>query len=907
MANGHGGSRPGSGRKPLTAEEKAARRAARRAATAMVGTAAAVNAEAARRALGDPAGTGTALATIPKKRAGGDAKARAAASSLEKARAFIRLTDMSNAAAERRRQRRQVDPFQLPSFPPMSTPKRRNLRMAMDQNLQWASNEWAAGAGAYLGGVAAEGLIFLGYPYLSELAQRPEYRTFSETIADDATRSWIDFELTGTPPELQGRAREDEEDPEGAPDRREQRLKAAGKMAKVKEIKDEMARLELRDHMYAVCRDDGFYGRSHLYVDLGVNLDGGGDEELKAPIGNGRDELSRGKVGKGSLKALKVIEPVWTYPTTYNAINPLRHDWYNPQVWYVMGKEIHSSRLLPFIGHPVPDLLKPAYSFGGVSLSQLAKPYVDIWLKTRKSIGDLIHAFSVMVLPTDMSTMVQPGGSAEMYARADAFNALRDNNSIFMINKNTEDFKNVSVPLSGLHELQAQSQEHMCVQAGTRITTTRGQIPVEDVNTADLVLTRAGFSPIKWVGVTGLADTLVEIEAGDSVLRVTEEHPIWSESTNAFVSARNVSPSHHLVALKTIVQVSTANQSRGAVGGGGEQSLDTTGIRRPADSFIASCGKRIEAQYQMAMRSITRMMMERTIAGIILSSSRVQSTWSGTAASAALSSASMPSSAHAAERLSPRLGRGLSIVLAHARRALTSFVMDGSPSRPTPRAVNAAEQSSRPSGKASLSFVLARACSVPVGRVATISVPRQPVYDIEVDGPPEFFANGILVHNSSVSRIPLVKLTGISPSGLNASSEGELRSYYDTIAAYQNRFMRPHLTRVLNFVQLSLYGEIDPEITFIFKPLWEMSEKEKSELQKADAERDQVYVDMGAIAPKEVRQHIVDDPELPYSDLDPDDVPELREEEEEGLVPRGSGRAVEGLLEEGPGAGTGPK
>jgi hypothetical protein len=39
----------------------------------------------------------------------------------------------------------------------------------------------------------------------------------------------------------------------------------------------------------------------------------------------------------------------------------------------------------------------------------MAKPYVDIWLTTRQSVADLIHSFSVMVLMTDLSTLMQPG------------------------------------------------------------------------------------------------------------------------------------------------------------------------------------------------------------------------------------------------------------------------------------------------------------------------------------------------------------------------------------------------------------------------------------------------------------------------------------------------------------------
>ena len=81
------------------------------------------------------------------------------------------------------------------------------------------------------------------------------------------------------------------------------------------------------------------------------------------------------------------------------------------------------------------------------------------------------------------------------------------------------------------------------------------------------------------------------------------------------------------------------------------------------------------------------------------------------------------------------------------------------------------------------------------------------VYDIQVAHGhlPEFFANGICVHNST---------------------DGTMRAYYDTISGYQNRFERPNLTKVINFIQLSLWGEIDPEISFEFEPLWEMSEKE---------------------------------------------------------------------------------
>ena len=41
------------------------------------------------------------------------------------------------------------------------------------------------------------------------------------------------------------------------------------------------------------------------------------------------------------------------------------------------------------------------------------------------------------------------------------------------------------------------------------------------------------------------------------------------------------------------------------------------------------------------------------------------------------------------------------------------------------------------------------------------------------------------------------------------------------IHSYQEAFFRPNLTMIVNLVQLNLFGEIDPGITFDFEPLAE--------------------------------------------------------------------------------------
>jgi len=374
-------------------------------------------------------------------------------------------------ARERRRTRAdnpELNPFTVHQhhLHPKEAIPPKDVQMAMDSVLGWAGAEW--GSGGPLGQVFAEGLAFPGYPYLAELAQRPEYRTFSETIATEMTRKWIKFSGKGTAHQQRQRDREMAEDfgmPDPHPDKREadEAPDTSEKQEKITQLEEFLDNLDCAGAYRLMEMNDGFFGRSHMFHEIGGN-DGDTSEgrlELQSDIGIGVGHLSQSKVNPDNpLTALRGVEAVWTYPTTYNAMNPLKANWYNPEVWYTMGMPIHASRLLTQVGRPVPDLLKPAYSFGGLSMSQLAQPYVNIWLETRESIGRLIHAFSVMVLSTDMQTLMQPGGG-QLMERVNLFNTIRDNNGTWVINKNTEDFKNVSAPLGGLHELQAQAQEHM--------------------------------------------------------------------------------------------------------------------------------------------------------------------------------------------------------------------------------------------------------------------------------------------------------------------------------------------------------------------------------------------------------------------------------------------------------------
>lgn len=320
-----------------------------------------------------------------------------------------------------------ANPFVWPSFPPGVRPP--DSIVAADEANVTPTMTWAGSINPGMFG----GITFIGYPVLAELAQLPEYRSIHEIIATEATRKWIKIQAANG-------------------------KDGADKTSKIAEIEAEFVRLAVRDCFRRLSEQDSRFGRAHLYVDTGETKNAA---ELSLPLGDGVNETSRLKFEKGSLRKLKTVEAQWCYPTAYNANDPLSDDWYKPDIWYVMGKSVHRSRLLTFVAREVPDLLKPAYSFGGLSMSQMVKPYVDNWTDTRDAITDLIKAFSVFVLKTRMNlTGSNPEAERQLMDRISFFNATRDNLGVMAIDKEGEDFANVAAQLSGLSQLQSQAQEH---------------------------------------------------------------------------------------------------------------------------------------------------------------------------------------------------------------------------------------------------------------------------------------------------------------------------------------------------------------------------------------------------------------------------------------------------------------
>lgn len=92
---------------------------------------------------------------------------------------------------------------------------------------------------------------------------------------------------------------------------------------------------------------------------------------------------------------------------------------------------------------------------------------------------------------------------------------------------------------------------------------------------------------------------------------------------------------------------------------------------------------------------------------------------------------------------------------------------------------------------------------------------------------------------SGAADIPMTRLFGQSPGGMNASGESDLRNYYDRVSSSQTLEMQPAMMLLDECLIRSATGKRDADIHYVWNPLWQMSETEKATVlkTKADAAR----------------------------------------------------------------------
>ena len=264
--------------------------------------------------------------------------------------------------------------------------------------------------------------VFLGWGELSLLQQNAIVNIICKTMSDSMTHKWINIYC-----------------------------RKNGHKKEIEQIKEEVQRFKLKERWNEIIYKTFLLGTMYITPKL-KNDDGDTANELF---------LSKAKIGIGELQDFYYIEPTWVVPLDFNMTNPISDNFYKPRAYTVFGQKIHESRIKRCMFIDPVNLLSPIYLFGGVPPIQIILPYIIDALNTKKEIVKITSRYNVSILKTNMNALANMGGKTgaqNVSGRFVAFNALRNNQGLFVIDEK-EEFAQIQMNLSGLTDIQQQQNE----------------------------------------------------------------------------------------------------------------------------------------------------------------------------------------------------------------------------------------------------------------------------------------------------------------------------------------------------------------------------------------------------------------------------------------------------------------
>ena len=131
---------------------------------------------------------------------------------------------------------------------------------------------------------------------------------------------------------------------------------------------------------------------------------------------------------------------------------------------------------------------------------------------------------------------------------------------------------------------------------------------------------------------------------------------------------------------------------------------------------------------------------------------------------------------------------------------------------------------------------------------------------------------------SALTNIPQTILFGRSPAGMNATGDSDFESYYNFVEKIQRLMLKRNLRTLLDVVFRAgiASGDVaeEPDYKLEFKPLWSLSDTEQAAVDQTKAQTEQIkaqtaqlYVDMQAFDPSEVRSRLASDEEFDVEDI----------------------------------------
>lgn len=114
----------------------------------------------------------------------------------------------------------------------------------------------------------------------------------------------------------------------------------------------------------------------------------------------------------------------------------------------------------------------------------------------------------------------------------------------------------------------------------------------------------------------------------------------------------------------------------------------------------------------------------------------------------------------------------------------------------------------------------------------------------------------LMVWLSGCAKMPATKLFGTSAKGLNATGEGDLKNYYDTIRGDQTTQLAPPVDYLDQVMVRSAIGNMPDGYDYIWNPLEQPNQVETAQAQLLRAQKDRIYVEDSIVLVSQIQKNL---------------------------------------------------
>lgn len=506
---------------------------------------------------------------------------------------------------------------------------------------------------------------------------------------------------------------------------------------------DDTDAVSTRVFVPATIDDNPHYNRRQYRANL-AHL----DEKRRAQLELGDWDAIEGQYFHEWNRAVHVIPP-FEIPAWWTRIRGIDYGYTNPMacVWIAFDgdgtayiyRELYGTGMVPTVqARRIATMTRPdeaiAYTMADPSIWAktgigpcIAEQYQRAGLKVRRANNERVAGWTLL---RQYLRMDETTGRPRLFIFDHCLDVIRTLPMLVHEDKNPED-------------LDTDGEDHAadCLAAGTAVLTDRGEMPIEEVVVGDRVLNRAGWQRVSDAWCAHSDADVRRVVTSHSTLLASPGHRFWTEE-RGWVCTDDLRYGDTLIGWSSIPSSSTSTTATATRSTTTRRTWRLSRLRSTSRSTIAGARSLPSTTPECSPSLPNGTPAPRGAPGTPStpapsgstgnpSSDRASGAATGTTPSpTAAGSAPTPASPHGDARPGSMTSSG------PARTAALPSPSTGTPAR----------------------------FAVPVRVLAVEPAQRAPVYDLTIDGEPEFFANGLLVHNciryAMMSRPKASKLPG---------------------------------------------------------------------------------------------------------------------------------------------------